>query len=156
MKRSRFPVTLSVARKDCKILLKDRGTLIYLFVLPLLFILAFGGAAGVESTPEEKAIVLPVVNLDAGSEASQTLLDALEQGGGIQKELYEEAEAKALLDRGKITLLLTIPANYGVDLASGQPVTLYLVNGPTRTSPRARPCIAWSPALPRIYRSSPS
>ena len=130
MKRSRFPVTLSVARKDCKILLKDRGTLIYLFVLPLLFILAFGGAAGVESTPEEKAIALPVVNLDAGSEASQTLLDALNQGGGIQTELYEKAEARALLDGGKITRLLTIPANYAVDLASGQPVTLHLVNGP--------------------------
>jgi ABC-2 type transport system permease protein len=84
----------------------------------------------VESTPEEKAILLPVVNLDAGSEASQTLLDALTQGGGIQTELYEEVEAEALLDDGKITRLLTIPANYGVDLASGQPVTLHLVNGP--------------------------
>lgn len=128
MKRSRFPVTLSVARKDIKILLKDRGTLIYLFVLPLLFILAFGGAAGVESTPKENAILLPVVNLDAGREASQTLLDALNQGGGIQCELYDEAEAKALLDRGKITRLLTIPANYAVDLQSGHTVTLHLVN----------------------------
>jgi ABC-2 type transport system permease protein len=129
MKRSRFPVTLSVARKDCKILLKDRGTLIYLFVLPLLFILALGGATGVESTPKEKAILLPVVNLDAGSEASQTLLDALNRGGGIQCELYDEAKAKALLDRGKITRLLTIPANYAVDLQSGHAVTLRLVNG---------------------------
>jgi ABC-2 type transport system permease protein len=128
MKRSRFPVTLSVARKDCRILLKDRGTLIYLFVLPLLFILAFGGAAGVESTPEEKAILLPVVNLDAGSEASQTLLDALNQGGGIQCELYDEAKARALLDRGKIVRLLTIPANYAVDLQSGHAVMLHLVN----------------------------
>jgi ABC-2 type transport system permease protein len=128
MKRSWFPVTLSVARKDCKILLKDRGTLIYLFVLPLLFILALGGATGVESTPKEKAILLPVVNLDAGSEASQTLLDALNRGGGIQCELYDEAKAKALLDRGKITRLLTIPANYEVDLQSGHAVTLHLVN----------------------------
>jgi ABC-2 type transport system permease protein len=129
MKRSRFPVTLSVARKDCKILLKDRGTLIYLFVLPLLFILALGGATGVGSTPKEKAILLPVVNLDAGSEASQTLLDALNQGGGIQCELYDEGKAKALLDRGKISRLLTIPANYEVDLQSGHAVTLRLING---------------------------
>jgi ABC-2 type transport system permease protein len=129
MKRSRFPVTLSVARKDCKILLKDRGTLIYLFVLPLLFILALGGATGVGSTPKEKAILLPVVNLDAGSEASQTLLDALNQGGGIQCELYDEGKAKALLDRGKISRSLTIPANYEVDLQSGHAVTLRLING---------------------------
>jgi ABC-2 type transport system permease protein len=117
-----------VARKDIKIFLKERGTLLYLFVLPLLFILALGGASSVESTPKDEAIPLPVVNLDAGSEASQPLLDALNQSGAIQCEMVDEAEATSLLDRGKITRLLTIPANYGVDLESGRAVTLRLVN----------------------------
>ncbi len=123
-----IPTALRVARKDLKILLKERGTLLYLFVIPLLFILAFGGAAGVERAPKEEAIILPVVNLDAGSGASQTLLEALDQGGSIQYLLYEEAQAKSLLDKGKINRVLTIPANYAADLEAGHPVTLRLVN----------------------------
>lgn len=124
-----IPTALRVARKDIKILLKERGTLIYLFVLPILFITAFGSAAGLGSVPQEKAISLPVVNLDAGSGASQTLLDALNQGD-IQCELYGEARAQALLDKGEIDRVLTIPASYAADLQAGRPVALRLVNGP--------------------------
>ena len=120
----------SVARKDIKLFLKERGTLLYLFVIPVVFILAFSGAAGLGSVPQEEAITLPVVNLDAGSEASQTLLEALDQGGGIQCDLYDQTQAQALLDKGKINRVLTIPVNYAVDLQDGRHVTLLLVNSP--------------------------
>jgi ABC-2 type transport system permease protein len=123
-----IPATLRVARKDIKIFLKERGTLLYLFVVPIVFILAFSGVSGVESAPKEEVITLPVVNLDAGSEASQTLLDALGRGGSIQCELYEEAKAEALLEKGTIKRMLTIPANYESDLQSGHAVTLRLAN----------------------------
>jgi ABC-2 type transport system permease protein len=126
----KIPTALRVARKDIKIFLKERGTLLYLFVIPLAFVLALSGAAGVGSDPQEEAITVPVVNLDAGSGASVALLDALNQGGGIQCELYDEAKAKAWLDRGKINRVLTIPAHYAADLQAGQPVTLRLVNNP--------------------------
>jgi ABC-2 type transport system permease protein len=123
-----IPATLSVARKDIKIFLRERGTLLYLFVVPIVFILAFSGVSGVESAPKQEVITLPVVNLDAGSEASQTLLDALGQGGSIQCELYEEAKAEALFEKGTIKRMLTIPANYESDLQSGHAVTLRLAN----------------------------
>jgi len=125
-----IPAALSVARKDIKILLNDRGTLALLFVIPILFILAFSSLAGGGSNPQEEAITLPVVNLDAGSEASQVLLDALNRAGGIQCELYDEAQAAALLDEGEINRVLTIPANYAADLQAGRPVTLRLVSDP--------------------------
>jgi ABC-2 type transport system permease protein len=126
-----IPVTLRVARKDLKILLKDRGTLLYLFVIPIVFILAFSVGAGAVSDPKVEAISLPVVNLDAGSTASQTLLDSLDQGGGIQCELYDQAQAQALLEKEKINRVLTIPANYAADLQDGRQVTLRLVNSST-------------------------
>jgi ABC-2 type transport system permease protein len=125
-----IPAALSVARKDIKILLNDRGTLALLFVIPILFILAFSGITGGGSDPQEEAITLPVVNLDAGSEASHVLLDALNQAGGIQCQLYDEAQAAALLDEGEINRVLTIPANYAVDVQAGRPVTLRLVSDP--------------------------
>lgn len=125
-----MPIAMRVALKDIKVFLKERGTLLYLFVVPILFILAFGGASGMGSNPKEEAIPLPVVNLDVGSEASGALIEALNQVGGIQCEIYGEAQAKADLDREKIDRVLTIPSNYAADLQAGNPVTLLLVNGP--------------------------
>lgn len=128
---------LSVARKDIKVFLKERGTLLYLFVVPIVFIVGFSAATGVQREPQQKAITLPVVNLDAGSEASLVLLDALNQGGGIQCQLYDQARAAALVDRGKINRALTIPANYAADLGAGRPVTLRLVNGPDASATKS-------------------
>jgi ABC-2 type transport system permease protein len=129
-----IPAAISVARKDIKIFLKERGTLLYLFVIPIVFILAFSVAGSVSPEIREQAITLPVVNLDEGSVESQTLLKALEQSGGIQYEGYDEARAKALLDKGKLNRVLIIPANYSVNLGVGHPVTLRLVNGPNTSA----------------------
>jgi ABC-2 type transport system permease protein len=137
MKLLNIPIAIRVARKDIKIFLKERGTLLYLFVVPILFILAFGGASGMGSNPKEEAIPLPVVNLDEGSEASRTLIEALNQVGGIQCEIYDEAQAKDNLDRKKINRVLTIPTNYAADLQAGNPVTLLLVNGPDSNPAKA-------------------
>jgi hypothetical protein len=102
-----------------------------------VFILAFSISAGIGSAPQEEAITLPVVNLDAGSGASQTLLEALDRGGGVQCALYEEAQAKASLDKGSINRVLTIPTNYAADLQAGNPVTLLMVNGPDSNPARS-------------------
>jgi ABC-2 type transport system permease protein len=123
-------VALSVATKDFKILSKDRGTLITLFVVPLVFILAFSSLLGGGSDPEEQLITLPVVNLDAGSEGSQALIDALNKAGGVQVELYEQEQAQKLLDEGELARVLTVPAGYAADTAGGLPVTLPLVSDP--------------------------
>jgi ABC-2 type transport system permease protein len=125
---------LRVARKDLQIFLKERGTLFFLFVIPIVFIVGFGAGTGRGSEPQEKAIPLPVVNLDAGSEASSMLLAALDQSGSIQCEPVDEARAKAQLKKGKIHRLLTIPANYAADLQAGRPVTLRLENHPNASA----------------------
>ncbi len=130
MKQLKFPCALSVAYKDIRILLKERGTLFYLFAVPILFILAFGGSASMDNQPKAETIQLPVVNLDAGSQASQAFLEALEQAGNLQFVPYEATMASSDLEKGKIKRVLTIPANYAADLQSGNPVTLNLVNGP--------------------------
>jgi ABC-2 type transport system permease protein len=124
-----IPAALRVARKDIKIFLKERGQVLYLFVVPIVFILGFSGAAAVGGDPEVRAITLPTVNLDAGSEASLTLLDTLNQRG-IDCELYNEARADAWLEKGKLSHVLYIPANYVADLQADRPVTLRLVNSP--------------------------
>ena len=123
--------TLSIAWKDMQILFKDRGAVVQIFLLPLLFIVVFSGAlAAIGSGGEEDTrILLPVVNL-VGGEAAQTLLDGLDAAGGVRVEHYEQAEAQALLDENKLARVLTIPARFTADIAGNHQVTLRFVNHP--------------------------
>ena len=129
MKLINIPSALSITGKDIQILLKERGTLIYLFIVPILFVLGFSSTGGMEKDPQEEVITLPVVNLDTGVD-SMDLLDTLNQGGAIKYEIIEEVVAGKQLENGKINRVLTIPENYSTDLESGNHVTLRLVNGP--------------------------
>ncbi|MEE9616281.1 MAG: ABC transporter permease [Anaerolineae bacterium] len=123
--------TLSIAWKDMQILFKDRGAVVQIFLLPLLFIVVFSGALAAIGSGEEEdtRILLPVVNLDGG-EAAQTLLDGLDAAGGVRVERYEQAQAQALLDENKLARVLTIPARFTADIADNHQVTLRFVNHP--------------------------
>jgi len=123
--------TLSITFKDLEIFFKDRGAVVQLFLLPLLFIVVFSGAlAAIGSGGEEDTrILLPVVDLDGG-EAAQTLLDSLDAAGGVRVERYEQAEAQALLDENELARVLTIPASFTADIADNRQVTLRFVNHP--------------------------
>jgi ABC-2 type transport system permease protein len=122
---------LSIALKDLQILIKDRGTLIVLFLLPLLFVVAFSGALGAIGQSEEPdtRITLPVVDLDGGASAA-ALIAGLDAAGGVMVEPYAEADAAALLAENEIARLLTIPAGFTARMTEGQPTTLRLVSRP--------------------------
>jgi len=119
---------LSITWKDLQIFLKDRGSLLLLFLVPLLFVLVFTGALGEVGKGEpDTRILLPVIDLDGGA-AAQTLIQGLEAAGGVRVEGYERAEALALLDENKISRVLTIPEGFSGDVDEGRPVTLRLTN----------------------------
>jgi len=121
---------LSVAFKDILILLKDRGQILILFLLPMGFILAFSAAFAAGQQLEEEVINVPAVNLDAGGEMSTLLLDNLNQDRGIQTENYDQAKVEADLKDETINLALTIPAGFTADVEAGKPTTLRLMYGP--------------------------
>ena len=123
---------LNIALKDLQIFFKDRGAVVMLFLLPLLFIVVFSGALaaiGGSGEEEDVRILLPVVDLDAGV-AAQTLLDGIDVAGGVRVERYAPEEAQALLEESKLARVLTVPANFTAGIASNRPVTLSLVNHP--------------------------
>ncbi len=123
--------TIVIALKDLQILFKDRGALLLMFLLPLIFIVVFSGALAAigETEAEDSRIVLPVVDLD-GAEAAQKLVDDLEVAGGVRLEFYEEQEASSLLDESELTHVLTIPSGFSADLEEGRQVTLHLRSHP--------------------------
>jgi len=122
---------LSIALKDLQILIKDRGTLIVLFLLPLLFVVAFSGALGAigEGGEADVRIALPVVDLDRG-DAAAALIAGLDAAGGVLVEPYAEAEAGTLLADKEIGRLLTVPAGFTARISQGQPTALRLVSRP--------------------------
>jgi ABC-2 type transport system permease protein len=121
--------TLSITFKDIQILLKNRGTVLLLFLMPMIFIFIFSGtlASLGKSEQEDVRIPLAVVNLDGG-QAAQTLLANLDAAGGVIVELYDAAQAQTLLNEKEILRVLTIPADFSTSLADNLPTTLHLVN----------------------------
>lgn len=124
---------LSIAWKDLQILLKDRGSLVMLFLVPMVFIFIFSGALGaLGQEPEDKLIPLPVVNLDPDGAAAQALIDNLNAAGGVEVILTERAKAQATLeaDPREIDRVLTVPADFTTGTEAGHLVTLRLVSHP--------------------------
>lgn len=114
----------SIAFKDIQILLKDRGALFQLVLLPLIFILVITGAfSSIDTGGSDTRIQLPVVNLDGGARA-QTLIEGINTAGGVEVILMDEGTASTQLGEGGIQRLLTIPEDFTSDLDENEPVTL--------------------------------
>ena len=113
-----------------QILLKDRGQILLLFLVPIGFILAFSAAFAAGQQIEEEVIVVPVVNLDPGGEMSALLLQNLNDDRGLQTEDYDQAQAEADLKDETIKLALIIPAGFSADVQAGTQTTLRLMYGP--------------------------
>ncbi len=125
---------LSIAVKDLQILLKDRGQILVLFLVPIGFILAFSAAFAAGQQLEEELIAVPVVNLDPGGEIATLLLENLNDGRGIQTEEYEQDQVEADLQDEAIKMALTIPAGFSADIQSGTRTTLRLSYGPAASN----------------------
>jgi ABC-2 type transport system permease protein len=117
-----------IAVKDLHIFARDRGWIIQLFILPLLFIIIFSGVLGGMTSPkEDERIALVTVDLDGGP-AAQSLIKGLEAAGGVRVMLMAEAEATQQLEDRKIARVLTIPAGLSETASGGAPVTVRLAN----------------------------
>lgn len=125
---------LSVALKDLLQLLKDRGQILLLFLVPIGFVLAFSAAFAAGQTFQEETIAVPVVNLDPGGELSALLLHDLNDGRGLRTEDYDPAQVEAALRDETIKLALFIPAGFSADVEAGTPTTLRLMYGPAASS----------------------
>jgi ABC-2 type transport system permease protein len=121
---------LSVALKDLRLLLQDRGQILVLFLVPIGFILAFSAAFSAGQQLEEQVIAVPVVNLDPGGEMSALLIDHLNSDQGLQTQDYDLARAEADLKDETIKLALVIPAGFSADVQGGKQTTVRLMYGP--------------------------
>lgn len=117
---------IAIAFKDMQLLLKDRGTVLQLFVLPLIFLLVFSGLGGV-TIGEDRPVNLSLINLDEGALATN-LVTRLEADPNVTLIFLTTTpdEATAALRDGRLARLLIIPADFSAQVIGGNPLNLDL------------------------------
>lgn len=127
--------SLAVAWKDLLIVLKDKGALAVLFLMPLLFAsllgMAFGNTGSGETETRIEITVL-LVNQDRGS-YGQMLADGLRRAEVlIVKRLYDAALADQRVADGDAAAALVIPADFTDKIDAGEPVEVTIIKDPTQ------------------------
>lgn len=120
----------SITLKDLQIFFKDRGALIYLFLMPIGFIMLFGGLAAADTGEQTQLLPLTAVNSDAGGQAAQDFIGLLADTELVEVRLLGQAEAEEGLDQAEISWVLFIPASFSGDLAADRQVQVRLVVHP--------------------------
>jgi ABC-2 type transport system permease protein len=123
----------AMARKEWIQLRRDRRSMALAFLLPVMLLLFFGYAI----SWDVNEIRLAVLDQDA-TRSSRDLINALSASGyfEVTEHLDRPAEADARLNDGDVLAVLSIPAGFGSDLASGKraPVQLLLDGSDANTA----------------------
>lgn len=127
-----------VAAKDLRQLSKDRGSLVMLFVVPLLLVGLLGSAlSGAFSSGSKITATLPVIDRDHGS-GSRALIAALRKDPSLTLRIRtNESAVKTAVRNGDEVGALIIPAGFSASIRSGRQtarVTYYAVSGNTDVS----------------------
>lgn len=116
-------LVLLLARKDLQILAKNRISLFFTFVFPLMFVFGFSATGGNISTDDLREIPLVV----ADDPTAQGLANGLTADPESAFTIYTRDDAQRDLDAGDITGYLILPAGLTEALTSGDPVELQVV-----------------------------
>jgi len=104
-----------ITKKDLYLIVRDRGALYTLLVLPLVFVAILGASTGRLMTTEDetKLVKLGIVNED-GSDVSQKVVHDLMTIGGLKAQIAENKdEAQRRLRDGRYNLVLTVGPQFG-------------------------------------------
>jgi ABC-2 type transport system permease protein len=127
-------------KKDWALYFRDRGALLWLFVLPLVFVTIFAGLARMsmgdvtEEEAKDTRTPIPVVNLDVGGELADQLLNQLDKVQGFKGQVYAADAAEQALERLRINRYVIIPEDFSEKLSQGERVSLTLVVHPDASS----------------------
>lgn len=116
-----------IAKKEFFQMIRDRRTLVFILMTPLLQLLIIGYATGGDITNISLAIVD-----QSRTSASRELIQAYVASGQFVPGPMAGslAEAKQLIDEGSARAAIIIPPDFGRDLGRGQPAEIgFLVDG---------------------------
>jgi ABC-2 type transport system permease protein len=131
--------SLRMARKDLKVVFKDRGQLAVLLALPLLLSLIFGGIFTLliddsEGPSGEPRLVIKtyIVNEDQGPYGAQVedVLHDIRPLHLVRSRTADQADEKVA--EGEAPAAIIIPADFSARIEANQPARVQLIKDPTR------------------------
>lgn len=126
----------NLTKKDLAVILKDRGAVLWIFILPVVFLVIFAGLASAqmggsgEDQAEDNRIPLTVVNQDPDGAMAQRFLEDIDRSKSYRVVLSDEQSAQARLDKIKIIWYVIIPADFSANLDQGKPASIVVVTHP--------------------------
>ena len=111
---------LTVALREARSYLQDKGDLAFSLLLPIAIFAVMYGAFGGQGQFHGTA---SVVNEDSGP-YSASLLERLEAVDSLDVQLFSASAAETKLERSDLLLVTYIPAGFSDRLAGGQPAEL--------------------------------
>lgn len=127
----------TLTKKDLIVFLKDRGAWLWIFGLPVVFIVIFSGLASMafadtesESAVEDNRLPLVVVNLDEEGPSARSFLDILGSPEGVRILPSTFEDANEQVNAYKIQRYLLVPQEFSSSLENGTPVSLKLITHP--------------------------
>jgi len=123
----------ALAWNEIRVEFSEKGTILFFFILPLLFTAVIGiglGSLGNDSDPAgDNRIPVAVLDLD-NSESSALFVETLAQSGTIRPAAMDAGQAETAQQAGEVYALLTIPAGFAGLVQAGEQVTMQLVMEP--------------------------
>ena len=123
---------VTIALHDLRMTLTDRGAVIWILLLPIVFTTFFGLVMGAGSSPADATASLAVVDLD-GSVVSAALIEDLAGEGVSITELTPEERST----NENIVRTLVIPEGFGENVLAGEQQTLRLEMEPDTSAEAA-------------------
>lgn len=130
----------AISKKDIKIILKDPGAIVVLFMLPLMLITimsfalmpVFGGGS-------DEAVTLPIVDQDQSVD-SLKFIELLQKTDGIKLEMKKgekdltEKQVKKMVSDGDYPFALVIPKDFGEKIKAGEKIELISYEDPAQAN----------------------
>ncbi|XQY92752.1 ABC transporter permease [Metabacillus sp. HB246100] len=125
----------AIAKKDLRIMLKDPGAIVVLFLLPLMLITVMSFALmPVFNGGGDDVITLPIVD-DDQTDQSKKFVTLLEETEGIEVISLEQAdEVIKQVSNGEYAYALVIPKDFGTNMRNGEKIELLSYEDPAQAN----------------------
>lgn len=128
---------LTLAAKDLKLLLRDKGGLFFTFVFPIIYAVFFGSIFNT-SAGDLKSRAVPVFLVDEDqTPRSAALVKLMRESGELGVAMTTRDEGLNLVRQGRRSVCIIIPKGYGEarsKMFGGRPVTLQIAADPARAA----------------------